>query len=60
MALKQRAASPDLDLITEEEASWRVDEHMVPLMQGGDWGWEVEKHLDRLFEERDNSKERAR
>jgi len=51
LALKQRAASPDLDLITEEEASWRVDEHMLPLMQG-DWGWELEKHLDRLFEER--------
>ena len=51
LALKQRAAGPDLDLITEEEASWRVAEHMVPLMQG-DWGWEVEKHLDRLFEER--------
>ena len=51
MALEQRAAGPDQDLITEEEACWRVDEHMVPLMQG-DWGWEVEKHLDRLFEER--------
>ena len=59
MVLKQRAAGHDLELITEEEASWCVDEHMVPLMQG-DWGWEVEKHLDRLFEERDNSKERAR
>jgi hypothetical protein len=51
LALEQRAAGPDQDLITEEEARWRVDEHMVPLMQG-DWGWEVEKHLDRLFEER--------
>ena len=30
LALKQRAAGPDLDLITEEEASWRVDEQMVP------------------------------
>jgi hypothetical protein len=56
LALEQRAAGPDQDLITEEEACWRVDEHMVPLMQG-DWGWEVEKHLDRLFEERDKSKE---
>jgi hypothetical protein len=51
LALEQRAAGPDQDLITEEEARWRVDEQMVPLMQG-DWGWEVEKHLDRLFEER--------
>jgi hypothetical protein len=38
LALEQRAAGPDLDLITEEEAGWRVDEHLVPLMQG-DWGW---------------------
>jgi hypothetical protein len=51
LALEQRAAGPDQDLITEEEARWRVDEQMVPLMQGN-WGWEVEKHLDRLFEER--------
>jgi hypothetical protein len=51
LALEQRAAGPDQDLITEEEARWRVDEHMIHLMQG-DWGWEVEKHLDRLFEER--------
>ena len=51
LALEQRAAGPDQDLITEEEARWRVDEHMIHLMQN-DWGWELEKHLDRLFEER--------
>jgi hypothetical protein len=51
-ALERRAAGSDLFEITEEEASWRLDEHTVSLMQG-DWGWELEKHLqERLFEER--------
>ena len=52
-AVEQRAAGSDLFEITEEEASWRVSEHTVPLMQG-DWGWELEKRLqeERLFEER--------
>jgi len=51
--VEQRAAGSDLFEITEEEASWRVSEHTVPLMQG-DWGWELEKRLqeERLFEEK--------
>ena len=56
-ALERRAAGSDLLEITEAEASWRLDEHMAPLMQG-DWGWEVEKHLqERLFEERQQESE---
>lgn len=51
-ALERRAAGCDLFEIREEEASWRLDEHTVSLMQG-DWGWELEKHLEeRLFEKR--------
>ena len=50
--LERRAAGSDLFEITEEEANWRVSEHTVPLMQG-DWGWELEKHLEeQLFEKR--------
>jgi hypothetical protein len=51
-ALERRAAGSDLFEITKEEASWRVYEHTGPLTRG-DWGWEVERHLEKhLFEER--------
>jgi hypothetical protein len=49
-ALEERAVGPDHDSITKEEARWRVAESMAPLGQG-DWGWQVETHLERLFEE---------
>jgi hypothetical protein len=57
--LERCAVGPDHDSITqeEEEARWRIDEHMTPLIQG-DWGWQVEQHLERLFEESDKSQEK--
>ena len=59
-ALERRAAGSDLFEITEEEASWRLSEHTVPLKEG-DWGWRLEKRLqERLLERRETTKKPTR